>query len=70
MFEPRPRTFIFLNPFIFFKNNDKSFKVLGLKITLAEPPRLNQEYLERLESNSILPKKEFFCFFICEIKFI
>ena len=50
VFEPTPNTLILSNPFIFFKNIDNSFKFLGLNITFAGPPKLNQEYFERLSS--------------------
>ena len=42
---------ILLNPFIFFKKTDSSFKFFGLNTTFAGPPRLNHEYFDRFSSN-------------------
>ena len=41
-------TLILSKPFICFKKIDNSFKFFGLNITFAGPPKLNQEYFERL----------------------
>jgi hypothetical protein len=60
VFEPAPIIYIFSLLFIFFKKNDNSFKSFGLKITLAGPPRLNQEYFERSSLNKIFPDILFF----------
>ena len=51
--DPAPNTLILLNPFIFFKKIDNSFKFFVLNINRAGPPKLNHEYFERFSSNKI-----------------
>jgi len=64
VFEPAPKTLILSNFFKFLKKIDNSFKFFGLNITFAGPPKLNQEYLERLSSNKIWPEIFFSISFI------
>ena len=53
VFEPTPNTLIVLMPFISFKKKDNSFKLFGLNNTLAGPPILNQDSLDKSSSNKI-----------------
>jgi len=43
VFDPAPSTLILFVGFKFFKNIDNSFKLFGLNITFAGPPKLNHE---------------------------
>ena len=47
VFEPAPKTLILFFSLKFFKKIDSSFKLFGLNIACAGPPKLNHEYFER-----------------------